>query len=432
MFWVENELFMKVFKFGGASLKNASAIRNMLNIILHHKLQHQLLIVVSAMGKTTNALEAVLNNYWENKNYVANLRKVGDFHYEIIENLFPNPQSAVYEVLENWLENLQSLLKQSNQNISYDQMYDLIVGQGEVISSKIVQHFLLENSGVGKWINACEFIVTDSSWREGNVDWSATQIQIKEKLYPILQENIIVTQGFIGANPEGTPLTLGREGSDFSAAIFACCLEVDSLTIWKDVTGVLNADPKRYSEPVLYPQLSYLEASVMSKYGASVIHPKTIAPLARKNIRLNVKSFVSPKESGTCISNIPSSGTIPSLIYKEKQVLVRFKADNFSFIKEVELSIIFQWINQCHLKVNYLHKKATEVLICVDDFPRRIQKLSKLAAHEFKLNTQSQIELITIIHPQDSFKKKVLNKHKIILESHSDDLYQAIIFSIDN
>ena len=418
---------MKVFKFGGASLKNATAIRNMLNIILHSKSQNQLLIVVSAMGKTTNALEVVLNNYWESESQVANLRKIRDFHYEIVENLFSNPQHEVFTILDQWLENLKNILNQQHHALSYDRLYDLIVGQGEIISSKIIQQFLQEHLNSCRWVDARQYILTDNQWREGNVDWSETAQKVQASLPSQMQEAILVTQGFIGANVQGEPLTLGREGSDFSAAIFAHCLRASHLTIWKDVPGVLNADPKRYSATSLYTKLSYREASIMSKYGASVIHPKTIAPLARKNIQLWVKSFVSPQEPGTCISNVSSSDTIPALIYKEKQILIRFQADSFNFIKEVELSIIFQWINQCHLKINYLHKKATEVLICVDNFPKRIQKLVNLANHEFNLSTQADVELVTIMNPQEKFKNKALQKHRIILESHSEDLYQAII-----
>ncbi|MDX2303837.1 MAG: aspartate kinase [Microscillaceae bacterium] len=418
---------MKVYKFGGASLKSAPAIRNLLNIIGHPKSQNQLLVVVSAMAKTTNELEMLLNTYLEKNNYVANLRKIKEFHWEILTNLFADKQNPVFELLDTLMQKLQKDLENSPIDLPYDPLYDLIIGQGEIISSRLVHAFLQEQGISCAWVDARQLIRTDSQWREGNVDWSETEKNVREKLRPQLEAQIVITQGFIGANHLGEPLTLGREGSDFSAAIFAACLEADTLTIWKDVAGVFNGDPKRLPEAQLYPQLSYLESALMSKYGASVIHPKTIAPLARKNIRLYVKSFLDPEKTGTCISNEVSFELIPAVIFKEKQVLIRFKIEEFNFLKEAELSLIFQWVHQCHLRVNYLQKTATEVLICADNFPRRIHKLEALAQKDFIFSAQPDVELITILHPQEKTIQQVLKDKIILLESRNAELFQAIV-----
>jgi aspartate kinase len=304
---------MKVFKFGGASLKNASAIQNVASIIRSQPPQ-KLLVVVSAMGKTTDMLERILQLSPSTQTFAQTLASIKKYHREIIETLFHDPTDVLEEV-GRYFTVLESELKN---DADPDQIYDQVVSLGELISSTILHYYLLEKKAPSEWIDARVFIRTDNSFREGKVDWATTSDNI-QKLEPILAKKIIITQGFIGKTQDGLTTTLGREGSDFSAAIFGSSLNASSVTIWKDVAGVMNADPRRFPNAIVFPELPFKEAAEMTYYGASVIHPKTIKPLANKSIPLLVKNFDDPSLPGTQIHECTVENLPPLIVIKDNQ-----------------------------------------------------------------------------------------------------------------
>lgn len=420
---------MRVFKFGGASLKDASAIKTMLHIMKLQKTTSQLLVVVSAMGKTTNALEALLNNFWEKKDYKCNIENLREFFIEITQNLFDDPEHHIFFRLDSFIEKLKNqLLTSPREDNLYDLVYDQIVSYGEVISSTIIVEFL-NNQGIEcEWLDARKIITTNSEWREGQVDWEKTEAKITQDVKKRLSEKILITQGFIGGNEQGIVTTLGREGSDFSGAIFAHCLRADSLTIWKDVPGVLNADPKKIANAQLYKELSYQEAAEMTKYGARVIHPKTIAPLAQRKIPLFVKSFLNPKEAGTRIGEQSSYQIQPIIIFKEKQTLIRLDAAPWKFLKEMDVKDIVEKIAQFYLRVNLMHKSPASLYISVDDQPHRVEQFLKNISSQFEISQQKPLVLIRMKHASESTISKIMEDKRIVIEEKNSEWYQALAY----
>jgi aspartate kinase len=412
---------MKVFKFGGASLKHAGGIRNVAAIIRSYQ-QSPLLVVVSAMGKTTNALEQILHLAYHGKNASAEIKALLDYHHNIIADLFPKDH-PVYTAIQKTINDLeQSLLEKA----AYDQMYDETVAKGELLSSIIVHHYLESQGLPSLWIDARDYIRTDDSFREGKVDWSLTEKNILQ-IEPTLKKNIILTQGFIGKTPNGNTTTLGREGSDFSAAIFASSLSAESVTIWKDVPGVMSADPKRLPNAVVFRELPFREAAEMTYYGASVIHPKTIKPLANKNIPLLVKNFDDPSLPGTIIHECTVEQLPPLVVFKDNQCLVSCKVTDYTFISEEQLSLIFHALTELGLRVNVMQNSAISFSFCLDFREQKIMSLIQRLQEHFEVYYNTGLTLITIKN-YDERSFDTYRKHKgVLMEQSSRSTLQVLV-----
>ncbi|GAB4398887.1 MAG: aspartate kinase [Microscillaceae bacterium] len=420
---------MKVYKFGGASLKDGPSVKNVVRILRKEPVHQALCLVVSAMGKTTNALEAVLNACWQKEDPEPFLLQIYEFHHKIIKELFPNPQEAFYAEWEALFESLHQMARPIPDGQNYDRWYDRLVSMGEIFSSRIVHSYFRREGLPCEWLDARQIIATDNRWREGTVQWEQTAAKVKSLVLPILQNQLGLTQGFIGADAEGNPTTLGREGSDYTAAILAHLLEAQSLTIWKDVPGVLNADPKRVPDAQLFAQLSYAEAAEMSHYGASVIHPKTIAPLAQKNIPLFVKSFLYPSQPGTCVDNTQVRKFLPCIMYKGRQMLIKIEVEAMQFLKEEELAVIFKIVGRLGLHTHLVHKTARAVSLCLDARPLRLEALRKMAGPEFSLTVSENLELLTIKNGTPALTQQLTQGREVLVECRQDKLYQAVLYS---
>ena len=413
---------MKVFKFGGASIKDASSIKNILKIISSYN-DDKLIIVVSAMGKTTNALEIVVDNYFNNKPELqSSILDVFNFHSEIMMDLFKKNDPVFFET-SKLFEKLKSFIK-SNKSPSYSFVYDQIVSLGELLSSNIIHHFLLNNNIDCSLIDARNCIKTDSKYRGGKVQWDATNKKVKEA---IAKTNINITQGFIGSDKNNFTVTLGREGSDYSAAIFAYVLNAKSLSIWKDVPGLLNADPKFFSNTKLLNQISYSETIELAFYGASIIHPKTLQPLQKKEIPLHVKSFKNPKSKGTIISKeIEIEPLVPCYIFKENLILIRLSSLDFSFMVEDNISNIFKELHDFKMKVDVIQNSAISFSVCFFDKYNNIDALVKNLEGKFKIEMHKNVSLFTIRHFNEKSIKKVSNKRKLVLEQRTEKTIRLI------
>jgi aspartate kinase len=413
---------MKVFKFGGASIKDASSIKNILKIISSYN-DDKLIIVVSAMGKTTNALEIVVDNYFNNKPELqSSILDVFNFHSEIMMDLFKKNDPVFFET-SKLFEKLKSFIK-SNKSPSYSFVYDQIVSLGELISSNIIHHFLLNNNIDCSLIDARNCIKTDSKYRGGKVQWDATNKKVKDA---IAKTNINITQGFIGSDKNNFTVTLGREGSDYSAAIFAYVLNAKSLSIWKDVPGLLNADPKFFSNTKLLNQISYSETIELAFYGASIIHPKTLQPLQKKEIPLHVKSFKNPKSKGTIISKeIEIEPLVPCYIFKENLILIRLSSLDFSFMVEDNISNIFKELHDFKMKVDVIQNSAISFSVCFFDKYNNIDALVKNLEGKFKIEMHKNVSLFTIRHFNEKSIKKVSNKRKLVLEQRTEKTIRLI------
>lgn len=413
---------MKVFKFGGASIKDASSIKNILKIISLHN-NEKLVIVVSAMGKTTNALEIVVHNYLNNKTELqSSISDVFNFHSEIMNSLFKKNDPVFFEI-NKLFEKLNSFMK-SNKSPSYSFVYDQIVSIGELISSNIIHHFLLNNNINCSLIDARNCIKTDSKYRGGKVQWDTTNKKVKEF---ISDSNINITQGFIGSDKNNFTVTLGREGSDYSAAIFAYVLNAESLSIWKDVSGLLNADPKFFSNTKLLNQISYSETIELAFYGASIIHPKTLQPLQKKEIPLHVKSFRNPQSKGTIISKgVDIEPLVPCFIFKENLILLKLSSLDFSFMVEDNISSIFKELHDFKMKVDVIQNSAISFSVCFFDKYNNINDLVKNLEGKFKIDMHKNVSLFTIRHFNEKSIKKVSNKRKLVLEQRTEKTVRLI------
>ncbi|CAM4224161.1 aspartate kinase [Pedobacter westerhofensis] len=417
---------MEVYKFGGASVVNAQAVRNLAEIIKNAN-QKYLLIVISAMGKTTNKLEELSHAYvFGQENTHELLEEIKTYHFDILNELFPDHQHPVYNDVANTFVEIEWLLEEEA-NDAPDYIYDQIVSIGELLSTRIVAAYLSAHGSPASWIDARNFIKTDNTYREGMVDWDKTGIEIRKSLVPVLEKGIAVTQGFIGSTSENFTTTLGREGSDYSAAIFSACLDATALTIWKDVPGVLNADPKWFDQTERIPQLSYHDAIELTYYGATVIHPKTIKPLQNKNIPLYVKSFLHPEAVGTQINGENSPLPVPSFIFKVNQVLISIFPKDFSFIIEENLSDIFNLFHQHKVKVNTMLNSAISFSVSVDHDEEKISNLIKDLSVLYKVKYNEGLELVTIrYYNHDTINRVTLNKD-ILLEVKSRHTCQMVM-----
>jgi len=412
---------MKVFKFGGASVKDAGAVRNLANIIKGY--DENLVIVVSAMGKTTNALELVLFHYFnQDKKLNESLNRVIDFHADILESLFSS-KSDVFTKVDQIFNVLDKKL-QAEPTMTYNFEYDQIVSFGEIISSTIVAGYLKESGIDCEWVDIRKILKTDTNFREARIDFTTSEDLIKKALS---RNKTYLTQGFIGSDKNNLTTTLGREGSDYTAALLAYFLNAESVTVWKDVPGVLNADPKWFDNTVKLDKISYTDAIELAFYGASVIHPKTIQPLKRKNIPLWVKSFYYPETEGTLIANVEYDKLIPSFIFKMDQVLIDIYPIDLSFIAEDNLQQIFQVLAEQSFKVNMMQNTAVSFRICVNNDPARIPVVLKNLQDRFQVSIQERLELITIRYFDQATIDRVMVNKELILEQRSRTTVQLLV-----
>lgn len=417
---------MQVYKFGGASVKNADNIKNITSIISTYNTS-ELLVVVSAINKTTNKLEQVINSYYhQNGDFFGFLEEVKTEHYQILQDLFGDLSHPIFDEIANSFVEVEWILEEEPQD-SYDYLYDQIVSLGEILSSKIIAAYLQHTGMQAKWIDARDYIHTDNTYREGKINWSMTEDKIRRDLPQILDTSIIITQGFIGSTSENFTTTLGREGSDYSAAIFASCLNAEDITIWKDVPGVLNADPKWFAETELIPELSYTDAIELTYYGATVIHPKTIKPLQNKKITLNVRSFINPEKQGTVIRTTNQTLPVPSFIFKVEQVFINIQPRDFSFIVEDNLSNIFNLLHQHRIKINMMHNSAISFAISVDNTGQNIDNVLEELEKRFKVSVQKGLELITIRYYNQETIDRVLVNKEIIRELKDQYTCQILV-----
>lgn len=412
---------MKVFKFGGASVKNAQAIKNVASILKHYP-QDKLLVVVSAMGKTTNALERIVALAQQKKDFSSELEDIKSYHHQALQNL-ELVDSAARKLIDEVIEKIAS---EATKITDYDQVYDQVVSQGEVLSSLILSTYLQSIGLAVAWVDARKFIVTDESYREGKVDWGKTR-QAAQPLKSILEKKIIITQGFIGATSTGFTTTLGREGSDYSAAIFASCLGAESVTIWKDVPGVMSADPKRLSNAVVFDELPYQEAAEMTYYGASVIHPKTIKPLANSKIPLLVKNFDDPSLPGTRIHECKVDRLPPLIVFKDNQCLISCKVTDYTFVNEQQIGLIFQALMNHDIHINVMQNSAISFSICVDFRDQKILKLIQELSKHFEVYYNTGLTLITIKNYDAASFGEYRNKAGVILEQSSRSTLQVLV-----
>ena len=417
---------MKVYKFGGASVKDAEGIKNVSSIIEKHK-GKQLLIVVSAMGKITNKLEELTTAYLYGQDDLHQIfEEIKHYHFDILNELFTNHDHPVFNDIINTFVEIDWLIEEQPEDAP-DYIYDQIVSIGELISSKILAAYLGTLQSNVKWVDARNFIHTDNTYREGLVNWEKTDAEIQNKLAPLLNENIAVTQGFIGSTSENFTTTLGRDGSDYSAAIFSACLNAESLTIWKDVPGVLNADPKWFDETERIPQLSYHDAIELAYYGATVIHPKTIKPIQNKNIPLYVRSFLEPDAEGTDISELKNHLPVPSFIFKVNQVLLSIFPKDFSFIIEENLSHIFSLFHNHRIKINTMLNSAITFSISFDYDEKKLENLMADLSEDYKVKYNTGVELVTIrYYNQQTIERVTLNK-SVLLEVKSRHTCQIVM-----
>lgn len=414
-----------VFKFGGASVKDAKSIKN-LHEILFNRLRNHTVIVVSAMGKTTNALEELLNLKLEDKPIYEKSTKLKHYHLEICRELFL-PENLIFPAIENFFSQLDRILEKPLSKENYDEYYDQVVSFGELISSRIVQEYLCAEGIFCLWQDAREIISTDSDYRFAKVKWEKTAAQCQKHLMAKLERFPVITQGFIGSDNKGKTTTLGREGSDFTAAIIAHSLHSQSVTIWKDVEGVLNADPKRFPNTVKFEELDYREAAELTYYGASVIHPKTIKPLANLSIPLFVKSFLNPDGTGTQIHHVDKPNTVPCIVVKDEQVLVSFRVTDFTFINESHIHQVYTEIEKLKLRVNLLQTSAISISIVIDKQLFKMEKLIAALAKDFDIRYNESLQLITVKNHNRNITEELMSDKEVLLEQVTRTTFQIVV-----
>jgi len=424
---------MLVFKFGGASVKNAEAIQNVSKILSLFSTEKRL-VVISAMGKTTNALEEIVQALWEKNvsSYKYLVEETYNFHVTILNNLFKEQHYAVHQEIDSVFDFLRNKIDQPVSD-NFDFEYDQIVSLGEVLSTLIIDAYLREEGHLSIWADARKLIRTDRQYRDSNVDWVKTQELINDRLMPMYKSaKLVVTQGFIGHTSEGFTTTLGREGSDYTAGILAYCTDAKSVTIWKDVPGMLNADPKWFENTIKLDQISFKEAIELAYYGASVIHPKTIKPLQNKQIPLFVKSFIDPIAAGTVIqSSMDYDHLVPSFIFKLDQVLFSITPKDFSFIVEENLSDIFEILSKSGIKINLMQNSALSFSFAVDQNKINIDAVLNLFKDKYEVKFNAKLELITIRHYDDATIAKMIQNKTVLIEQKTRQTVRFLARKID-
>ena len=419
---------MKVFKFGGASINSIDRIKNTSSIIQSFK-GDKILIVVSAMGKTTNALEKVVDAFFEGRKEEALqlFEQLKNNHLDVLKYLIVLNWQKAENKLKEFFTEIEWLLHDKPVR-SYDYYYDQIVCCGELLSSSILCNYLAEEKSKAIWLDVRDVIRTDNNFRDAGIDWEFTSKRMITSVAPLFQEyDIVITQGFIGATDENESTTLGREGSDYTAAIFANILEGESVTIWKDVDAVMSADPKKYPDATILHALSFTEVIEMAYYGAQVIHPKTIKPLQNKNIPLLVKSFLDSTLQGTIISKESSKNLPPIIVHKSNQVLIQFKSKDFSFVEDKPIQQLHDLLNDIKIKPNLSQNTAISLLCCFDNHAEKIDQLAEAASNIFDVEVERNLTLLTIRHyQQDSIHKLTADKN-VLLEQKTLQTVQMIM-----
>jgi aspartate kinase len=423
-------LGLKVFKFGGASVKDAAAVRNLVRIVKDYGIDN-LIVVVSAMGKTTNALEKVIDDYYHgNPGLQADFQKIRDYHKSITGELFGEDSDGEPAKVNSLFDELSAIISQPVTG-SYDENYDRIVAFGELISTAIIHAYLLKSGIKSKWFDVRKLIITDDFHREARVKWDITRQRIKAAAGECGKScELMITQGFIAGDENGNTTTLGREGSDFSGAIIAYSADAESLTIWKDVPGLLNADPKYFNNTQKIDTISYGETVELAYYGATIIHPKTIKPLQNKKIPLYVRSFLSPANQGTVIhTDQRKDHLIPSYIFKRNQVLISISPRDYSFMDEENIAVIFSALAKFHIKVNMMQNSAISFSVCVDSRNHRVEKFIDEIKTDYRVRYNSNLELLTIRHYTPEVVERIAGKRKILLEQRSRTTLQLVLAS---
>ncbi len=419
---------MRIFKFGGASVTDAASVKNVAAILSFFK-NEPLVVVISAMGKTTNALEKVVNAYYNKEEGLQQyIKEVKDYHAEIIQKLGFKNEHPINGELENTFVEIGWILEEEPLR-GYGFAYDQIVSQGELISTRIVSAFLNDNGFKNEWLDIRDILQTDNTYREGKVSWDITEKLVKRRIPELLKKNnLIITQGFIAATDENFTTTLGREGSDYTAAILSYCLDAKEMIVWKDVPGVLSADPKFYDEAIKLREIGYRDAIELTYYGATVIHPKTIKPLENKNIPLSVRSFLAPKDAGTSIGNYESTKPlVPSFIFKANQILLSISAKDFSFIAEESLSRIFGIFADHNVKINLMQNSAVSFSVCLDNDSFKMPSLILELTRDFKVLYNENLKLVTVRHYYPSTIEILTKDKTILLEQRSRNTAQIIL-----
>jgi len=415
---------MKVFKFGGASINSIERIKNVGKIIESFK-GDDILVIISAIGKTTNALEQVAESFFAgNKEEALNFfTEIKLEHLTLVEKLGLKKVAALSDLFTEveWLLHDKPVR-------DYDYYYDQIVCCGELLSTAIISDYFNSIQIKNTWVDVRDTFSTDDNFRDATIDWKTTEHKVQKNILPLFsKQKIVITQGFIGATDENESTTLGREGSDYTAAIFANMLNAESQTIWKDVDGVFSADPKKFPAATIINELSYSEVIEMAYYGAQVIHPKTIKPIENKNIPLHVRCFLKPELTGTIISKKPVQGLPPIIVVKEKQVLMELRSKDFSFVEEKPVGKLYELFEEIKIRPNLSQNGAISILYCLDDKPEKIEKLALAAGEIFDVQLEKHLTLLTVRHFTDAVIEE-LTKGKIkLLSQQNKDMIQIVM-----
>jgi aspartate kinase len=419
----------KVFKFGGASVKDKTGFENVANII--RRFQHENpVVVISALGKTTNALEDIVKSWYTGKGNTRDLlQKLQKQHEDIASSLIPDATDILTEINDTLVE-IDWIIEDRPEE-SFDYYYDQIVSIGEILSTKIMAAYLISIGLPAVWVDARDCIHTDNTYRDARILWDQTQKKTVQKMMPLIEQGkIIITQGFIGSSSENFTTTLGREGSDYTAAILSYCLDAKSMHIWKDVPGVLTADPRLFEDVLKLPRLSYKEAIEMTYYGAKVIHPKTIKPLQNKNIPLYVRPFDDPESEGTLISDVMELSYPPVIVIEPNQCLLHISSNDFSFVAEHHLSSIFALLDKHRIKVNMMRNTAISFSICTNYFPDKIKLFETELGSDFRCVTDEDLELITIRHYNDETLQAMKHNRLVLMEERLHKTIQMVVKNI--
>ena len=416
---------MLVFKFGGASVKDAKRVRNLLEIV--KRFSDNLIIVVSAFGKTTNALEELLELSVDNtSNCINKFETLKSYHLKIIKDLFPDENHIIFNEIETEFEKLHIEIFEKQYD-SYDIKYDQVVSFGEIFSTKIISAFLNIQKLSNKWIDIRKVFITDDTYREAKIDFELTKVRAKDS-FSFSESKIYLTQGFIGGSEKGFSTTLGREGSDYTAAVLANILDAEKAIVWKDVEGILNADPQYFKETEKLEKLSYQEAVELAYFGAKVIHPKTLKPLHNKNIPLFVRSFIDPEKEGTRIDSFKKyDQNLPIFILKKDQMLISLFPKDLSFVIEDELSKIFQYLSEHRIKVNLIQNSAISISFCIDNGNNKTKQLIERLKEDYKILYNDRLELLTIRHYSEDAIEQVTKDRKIYIDQRSRHTAHFII-----
>ncbi len=419
---------MKVFKFGGASVNSIERVKKLAEIVEANQ-SGPLVIILSAMGKTTNALEKVAETFYAGKKdeAIQLFQVIKQQHLNTTKYLLVFRYNACLEQLSNFFTEIEWLLHDKPVR-NFDYYYDQIVCLGELLSSCIVSHYLNETGILNQWIDVRDSIRTNNNFRDADIDWNVSKEKIRSNVINLItaENKIVITQGYIGATEDNESTTLGREGSDYSAAIFANVLDAESLSIWKDVDGVMNADPKKYPNAVLINELSYTEVIEMAYYGAQVIHPKTIKPLQNKNIPLFVKCFLDKNLPGTIIHQKKNKNLPPIIVIKENQVLIELKTQDFSFVGEDPIIELYQLFKKLHIKPTLIQTAAISIFICLDDKPEKIEQMALAAGSQFDVQIQKGLSLLTIRHYNEDVLTTLSESKDKVLQQQSKETVQVL------